>query len=123
MEWEFFDLVNDPKEMHNVYNDPAYLDALRELKAELRRLQDELGDDRTIRAITLAPDYISRGTALILLKIETTGTPRVNAHNGLFLRRARFCERISNGRAVKELKRAIRTLIHIYTFELIIDMR
>jgi len=44
-QWELFDLVKDPKEMNNVYNDPAYQDVVRELKAELKRLQDELGDD------------------------------------------------------------------------------
>jgi arylsulfatase A-like enzyme len=43
-EWELFDLVKDPKEMNNVYNDPAYAEVVKELKAELLRLKRELGD-------------------------------------------------------------------------------
>ena len=43
-EWELFDLSEDPQELHNVYNDPAYADVVRDLTAELRRLQTELGD-------------------------------------------------------------------------------
>jgi arylsulfatase A-like enzyme len=43
-EWELFDLVKDPCEMNNVYDDPAYADAVRELKAELNRLKDAVGD-------------------------------------------------------------------------------
>lgn len=30
--------------MHNVYTDPAYAGVVVELKAELQRLRDELGD-------------------------------------------------------------------------------
>ncbi len=30
--------------MHNVYTDPAYVDVVVELKAELERLRNELGD-------------------------------------------------------------------------------
>jgi arylsulfatase A-like enzyme len=45
-EWELFDLANDPYELHNVYDDPAYADIVEELKEELHRLQAELGDAR-----------------------------------------------------------------------------
>ena len=45
-EWELFDLENDPFEMHNLIDDPAYADVVRELKDELHRLQDEVGDER-----------------------------------------------------------------------------
>jgi arylsulfatase A-like enzyme len=45
-EWELFDLRNDPREMVSVYNDPEYADTVRELKQELHRLQDEVGDER-----------------------------------------------------------------------------
>ncbi|HUT24505.1 MAG TPA: sulfatase [Sumerlaeia bacterium] len=41
---ELYDLEKDPKELHNVYDDPAYADAVRELKEELLRLKAELGD-------------------------------------------------------------------------------
>ena len=44
-EWELFDLDRDPAELHNVYDDPAYADVVAELKAELRRLQDQVGDE------------------------------------------------------------------------------
>jgi len=45
-EWELFDLEKDPKEMNNVYDNPAYTDVVKELKAELKRLRKELGDDQ-----------------------------------------------------------------------------
>ena len=38
-EWELYDLKKDPDELKNVYDDPAYADVVKELKAELRRLQ------------------------------------------------------------------------------------
>lgn len=44
-QWELYDLVKDPQEMNNVYNDPAYRDIVRQLKTELKRLQNELADD------------------------------------------------------------------------------
>ncbi len=53
--WEFYDLSQDPREMHNRYGDPDYREAIETLKAELKRLREELGDtDREnprIRAI------------------------------------------------------------------------
>jgi arylsulfatase A-like enzyme len=45
-EWELFDLEKDPREMRNVYNDPAYAHVIKELKDELHRLQEEVGDER-----------------------------------------------------------------------------
>lgn len=38
-EWELFDLKKDPGEMRNVYSEPSYREAVRELKVELARLQ------------------------------------------------------------------------------------
>jgi arylsulfatase A-like enzyme len=43
-EWELFDLEADPKELRNVYGDPAYAAVTGELKAELRRLRSQVGD-------------------------------------------------------------------------------
>ena len=43
-EWELFDLQADPLELRSLYADAAYTPVVRELKAELRRLQQELGD-------------------------------------------------------------------------------
>ncbi len=45
-EWELFDLEKDPQEMNNVVNDPEYADVVKELKDELHRLQEEVGDER-----------------------------------------------------------------------------
>ncbi len=45
-EWELFDLETDPYEMHNVVDDTAYASIARELKDELHRLQDIVGDER-----------------------------------------------------------------------------
>jgi hypothetical protein len=42
--WELYDLLKDPHELRNVYNDPAYAAAVKELKADLTRLRKELGD-------------------------------------------------------------------------------
>lgn len=43
-EWELFDLQRDPHELTNVYHDPEYADVVNELKAELERLREEVGD-------------------------------------------------------------------------------
>ena len=43
-EWELFDLERDPDELHNVYDDPDYAGVVAELRAELRRLQAQVGD-------------------------------------------------------------------------------
>jgi len=42
--WELYDLNKDPKEMNNVYNDPAYAEIVKELKQELLRMKEEIGD-------------------------------------------------------------------------------
>ena len=39
-EWELYDLQQDPREMHSVYNDPAYADVVAELTKEVKRLQE-----------------------------------------------------------------------------------
>ena len=38
-EWELFDLEKDPREMHSVYDEPAYARTVTELKGELTRLR------------------------------------------------------------------------------------
>jgi len=42
--WELYDLREDPREMQNVYDDPAYADTVKRLKAELIRLKRRVGD-------------------------------------------------------------------------------
>ncbi|UCD29761.1 MAG: sulfatase [Planctomycetota bacterium] len=44
-EWELYDLKKDPDELTSVYDDPAYADKVKELKAELYRLQKYYKDD------------------------------------------------------------------------------
>ena len=44
-EWELFDLEKDPCELNSVYADPDYADVVAELKAELKRLQERVGDE------------------------------------------------------------------------------
>jgi len=44
-QWECYDLVKDPYELHNLYNDPACADLVARLKQELFRLKKELKDD------------------------------------------------------------------------------
>jgi len=46
-EWELFDLEHDQSEMRSVYNDPACSSVIEELKAELKRLRAECGDEIT----------------------------------------------------------------------------
>ena len=45
-EWELFDLLEDPRELHNVYDDLKYAGIAKELRLELHRLQEEVGDER-----------------------------------------------------------------------------
>lgn len=39
-----YDLVDDPQELHNIADDPAYAVTRQELEAELLRLQRHYGD-------------------------------------------------------------------------------
>ncbi|MBZ5582464.1 MAG: sulfatase [Acidobacteriia bacterium] len=43
-EWELFDMRNDPREMKNLYSDPRHASVVRDLKAQLEKLQKEVGD-------------------------------------------------------------------------------
>jgi arylsulfatase A-like enzyme len=43
-QWEMYDLLKDPTEMKNIYNDPAYAKTLDEMKKELLRLKKEFKD-------------------------------------------------------------------------------
>ncbi len=44
-QWELYDLVKDPDELHNLYNDPTQEDLVAKLKVELYRLKKEVKDD------------------------------------------------------------------------------
>jgi arylsulfatase A-like enzyme len=42
--WELYDLRKDPREINNVYGVPAYAETTAQLKAELLRLKEQVGD-------------------------------------------------------------------------------
>jgi arylsulfatase A-like enzyme len=44
-QWELFDLVNDPYELHNLYGQPGREALTETLRAELARLKREVGDE------------------------------------------------------------------------------
>jgi len=46
--WELYDLQKDPHELDNVYADPSYTNIVKELKAELLRLQEMYGDSHNL---------------------------------------------------------------------------
>jgi chromosome segregation ATPase len=43
-EWELLDREVDPTETRSFHDDPAYADTLRDLRAELERLEAEVDD-------------------------------------------------------------------------------
>ncbi len=42
--WEFYDLHSDPSETHNAYGDPQYQGIILDLKSQLKKLRQDLGD-------------------------------------------------------------------------------
>jgi hypothetical protein len=44
-QWELFDLVRDPNELHNLYGQPGQEKLTETLKAELQRLKQVVKDD------------------------------------------------------------------------------
>ena len=54
--WELYDLEQDPIEVNNVYDDPAYAGVVAELKDELARLQARYGDSEELAREMLARD-------------------------------------------------------------------
>ena len=49
-QWELYDLVKDPEELHNIYNDPDAQDTVKKLKDELARLQVKYKDTDNLYA-------------------------------------------------------------------------
>lgn len=43
-QWEFYDLENDPKELHNAYGDPQYADIISEMKKAIVEERQKYGD-------------------------------------------------------------------------------
>lgn len=52
-EWEFYDLEEDPDELVNLYEDPAYAEKINAMKQELTSLREQVEDDSDV---SLAPD-------------------------------------------------------------------
>ena len=44
-QWECYDLVHDPDELHNLADDPAHAELVAKLKQELYRLKKEVQDN------------------------------------------------------------------------------
>ena len=44
-QWELFDLINDPDELHNLYGEPGQEALTAQLKTELARLKREMRDE------------------------------------------------------------------------------
>jgi arylsulfatase A-like enzyme len=57
--WEFYDLANDPQEMHNVSEDPAYTNILDSLKLKLFELQEQYGDTLYESYLPAIPEPVS----------------------------------------------------------------
>jgi arylsulfatase A-like enzyme len=57
-QWELFDLVNDPYELHNLYGESGQESLTATLKAELARLKREVRDDDQLAAEQL-PDGVN----------------------------------------------------------------
>ena len=49
--WEFFDLANDPLEMHNLYGDPSQGRNVTEMKRQLRVLVEQYQDTEAAKMI------------------------------------------------------------------------
>jgi len=47
-EWELYDRLKDPMEMKSVYNDPAYADTVKDLKARLAELRVKYKDSKEL---------------------------------------------------------------------------
>jgi hypothetical protein len=43
-EWEFFDRKADPKELNNVYHDPAYQELIKKMKIKLKDVRKKYKD-------------------------------------------------------------------------------
>lgn len=56
-QWECYDLVKDPQELHNIYAEPSAQPVVAKLKAELERLKKQV-DDRDEFADRLPPDGV-----------------------------------------------------------------
>jgi hypothetical protein len=47
-EWELYDLQEDPSEMNNLYDNPAYEEVQKRLHQRLSELRDQYGDSDSL---------------------------------------------------------------------------
>ena len=47
-EWEFYDLIEDPNEINNIYGDPAYTEIIENTRQQLLELRQEVGDTDSV---------------------------------------------------------------------------
>ncbi len=52
-EWELYDLKNDPHEMHNVYNDKAYVEIRKTMHKKLDQLRSQYKDSDSLDQVNL----------------------------------------------------------------------
>jgi arylsulfatase A-like enzyme len=71
-QWECYDLIHDPKELHNIYNDPASAALVADLKKELYRLKKEVqdNDEYAARQPTTGVGGPPKGTAWYKQQVE-----------------------------------------------------
>ena len=43
--WELYDLINDPKEMNNIYNKPSNIELIKDLKIQLKAMRKKYKED------------------------------------------------------------------------------
>lgn len=46
--WELYDLKKDPNQLNNIYNDPKYAPVIAKLKTQLKQLQIQYGDNKSL---------------------------------------------------------------------------
>lgn len=74
-EWELLDRKKDPLETKSFYNDPAYADTVKELKAELSRLQAEVKE-------TIPPPRTAFGNKAFENEAQPPGQPAAGKGKG-----------------------------------------
>lgn len=57
--WELYDLQEDPQEMNNLINDPAYVEVVEQLKQELEKLRIKYEDTEPEKFLPVLPEKIS----------------------------------------------------------------
>ena len=73
-QWELFDLVNDPYELHNLYGEPGQDALTASMKAELARLKREVRDDDQL-ADEQMPNGVDGPVARLARQVTSASPP------------------------------------------------